>query len=592
MVNSFSKWEGLGEIPNLHQSKITNRRNKIKDVNLTYFDQWEKTTNWLNSCLIHTLFFVMERGIVAIFCGCVVLFEISAGCPSDCRCLFGDSLVQCFGGLSAIPSGIPSTVKNLYFSGTSAQKNSFTRIRKSDFANFPILQRLYLANSGIESIEDGAFESLSNLRTLDLSDNQLSSVKEATFRGLTKLTKLELTSNENCVIEENAFQHVPNLFELFLGQMKLSNLQPYLFYNTRKIVHLDLHGNELVEFESEVFENFASLMSLDLVGNRLIALPSFTYQQMVTLKSLYTDGNAWHCNCEMNALKKWTNIKGVVICDSPKKLENRNLMLIPDSEMLCIPPYNATCERTSIIVNETEPIRVNCRFNGGDPRPYPIWNKPSGEELLVKNSTNSSHIVLTDGSLLIPSSVESDSGDWTLTVTNTHGNDIKVVVHIEVRIITTTTTTTTTTSTTTTTTPTTTTTTASTTTSTTPTTTPTTTTTTTTTPQPTTTTTIKTTKTTTPTKSTTTNNASKTPSKPKDDLEKIGVILTIVGGSSLLITSICIAIMYFAFCKKPPGQPYSGPVKKNRVGRKPSYDFRKAERNTNAFTIIETLSEF
>ncbi|XP_062580634.1 leucine-rich repeat-containing protein 4-like [Saccostrea cucullata] len=529
----------------------------------------------------------MGKNIVSIICACFLLLEtVLGGCPSACLCTFGDTVVQCSGGLSSIPRGIPTTVKVLHLSGTATQTNSITRITKNDLAGFPLLQRLFLSFSGIESVEDGSFESLTNLRTLDLSHNKLKSVSAPTFRGISKLTKLELTGNENCIIQENAFQSLPNLLELFLGEMKLSDIQPYLLYYSQKLVHLDLHGNELVELESDVFKNLASLGSLDLAGNRMITLPSFTYQQMTHIKSLYMGGNAWHCNCEMNALKKWTNLKEPVICNAPKKLENRNLMIIPDNEMPCIPPYNATCDKKIVIVNETNPIRVNCRFYGGDPRPYPMWTKPNGEELLVKNSTNSSHVVLADGTLIIPASVESDTGDWTLTVTNTHGDDITVVVHIEVKIITTTTTTTSTTTTTTTTTPTTTSTTS--TTTTTPTTT-TTSTTTTTTPPLTTTTTLKTT--TTEPKSTTTDDSSKNTVDSNGNLQRIGIILTIVGGSSLLITSICIAIMYFAFCKHTPAQDYSGPIKNNKVGRRPSYDVRRAERNNNAFTIIETLSE-
>lgn len=46
------------------------------------------------------------------------------------------------------------------------------------------------------------------------------------------------------------------------------------------------------------------------------------------------------------------------------------------------------------------------------------------------------------------------------------------------------------------------------------------------------------------------NNVFKILFKFKDDLEKIGVILIIVGGSLLFIILICIVIMYFVFCKK------------------------------------------
>lgn len=81
---------------------------------------------------------------------------------------------------------------------------------------------------------------------------------------------------------------------------------------------------------------------------------------MVILKSLYIDGNVWYCNCEMNVLKKWINIKGVVICDLLKKLENSNFMFILDSEMLCILLYNVICDRILIIVNEMELICINC----------------------------------------------------------------------------------------------------------------------------------------------------------------------------------------------------------------------------------------
>lgn len=156
---------------------------------------------------------------------------------------------------------------------------------------------------------------------------------------------------------------------------------------------------------------------------------------MVILKSLYIDGNVWYCNCEMNVLKKWINIKGVVICDLLKKLENWNFMFILDSDMLCILLYNVICDRILIIVNEMELICINCWFNGGDLWFYFIWNKLSGEEFLVKNLMNFFYIVFMDGSLLILLFVESDFGDWMLMVMNIYGNDIKVVVYIEVRII-------------------------------------------------------------------------------------------------------------------------------------------------------------
>ena len=74
--------------------------------------------------------------------------------------------------------------------------NLFTYLDKETLACMPSLQRLWMANNGIEDIEPGSLSGLHDLEMIDLSSNSLTDLLRDIFAHTRRLQRVDLSRNK------------------------------------------------------------------------------------------------------------------------------------------------------------------------------------------------------------------------------------------------------------------------------------------------------------------------------------------------------------------------------------------------------------
>lgn len=123
-------------------------------------------------------------------------------CPKSCHCMEknGLTMVQCMSrNLDTIPPDLPQDTVVLLLAS-----NHITKIPNQAFRDLHRLQELDLSNNDIETVDDGAFQGVSDsLRVLDLSNNRIQSVPKEAFAHLR--AKISLSNNPwhcECTLQE------------------------------------------------------------------------------------------------------------------------------------------------------------------------------------------------------------------------------------------------------------------------------------------------------------------------------------------------------------------------------------------------------
>ena len=144
------------------------------------------------------------------------------------------------------------------------------------------LTYLYLTNSELAYIEDGALRDLSSLKQLHLDGNKLQFVSDNVFEGLTDLTLLYL--NDNPEFPLTALIQAKSVIELYLSQNGYHTLEPYVFQQMDSLRYLYL---------SDPFVCDCDLRWTSLVGqyglNILNGVCDNHFSRSITSVTLYTN---------------------------------------------------------------------------------------------------------------------------------------------------------------------------------------------------------------------------------------------------------------------------------------------------------------
>lgn len=251
-----------------------------------------------------------------------VLLEIATACPVSCSCKWknGKQTVSCtHNGLLDIPNGLASDTQVLDFSGNFMSSLPAELFENKGLIN---LQRIYLSNSRIKTINKRTFKGLTNLVEMDLSVNKLETVPTNSFIYCPSLMRLILNANPLKVLKTLAFDHLP-----FLNTLELRNCQ-------------------LVEIEEGAFQGLHSLEWLLLDENNLKTIEGMeTLPQ--NLKGIELGGNQWECDCHLKDLYFWLRKFKVPIsveptCRGPSRLADLVVKSIAMSELACLPDVSPT----------------------------------------------------------------------------------------------------------------------------------------------------------------------------------------------------------------------------------------------------------
>lgn len=190
--------------------------------------------------------------------------------------------------LTAVP---PDVADLIGLTDLSLSFNPLTDVPPHYFAGRTRLERLGLADVGLEELPPKIFAGMTGLRQLNLAQNQLTQLPAGVFDDLPNLESLWLSHNRLAELPAGVFRNQRRLSLLALRNNELGRLAADVFTGLSRLYLLALGSNELVELPADVFNGLSSLELLWLQENRLTTLPPDIFKTLKSLRSLGLQGN-------------------------------------------------------------------------------------------------------------------------------------------------------------------------------------------------------------------------------------------------------------------------------------------------------------
>lgn len=278
---------------------------------------------------------------------CVNIIKTTGDCPRVCECKWksGKESVLCrFTNLTEIPKHLDSGTQLLDLTG-----NNLIKIGKDEFFNASLLnlQKIFMQNCRLRSIDRYSFRSIINLVELDLSYNELQTIPSHTFEFIPELRELKLNGNPIIRVLNNSFKTVPHLTKLDLSHCKIAFVEVKAFQG---------------------LENSLEWLKLD--NNKISNIKSQALRQLVNLHGLELSKNPWNCTCGLRPLREWI-IQNKVPCNIqpsckfPSRLNNKDWDKLELDEFACVPKIEAV--NTVMVGEEGSNITMSCIVNSGIP---------------------------------------------------------------------------------------------------------------------------------------------------------------------------------------------------------------------------------
>ncbi|KAK3090885.1 hypothetical protein FSP39_015467 [Pinctada imbricata] len=204
-------------------------------------------------------------------------------CPNPCECFHqkkkgADHFVVCSGKNITVPPRFPSITTDLRLDG-----NNLSVLRKLSFFSLISVEVIYLNDSGIQHMENGAFKGTSGLKRLFLDHNYLQEIRRDVFDWITNLTELHLENNLISFIEKGTFVNLLHLRKLYLDHNNLKEITNVIMYKEPPLRVLSLSENPW-SCECDFLEKFYTfVLTHDAIIDRFsveceeIAIPYSTY---------------------------------------------------------------------------------------------------------------------------------------------------------------------------------------------------------------------------------------------------------------------------------------------------------------------------
>lgn len=201
-------------------------------------------------------------------------------------------------------------------------QNVIEVIKASIFDNLIGLQRVYLRNNNLKSLDFLVNKNIENVTSLDLRDNLLEVLEPSWFRYLRVIKYLKLDLNLITIISPRLFSNMQTLVLLSLLDNNIEEIKSGAFENLTNLIYLDLNVNLIVKIEEYSFKGCASLIGrtedanfmilsnqnikviesfafadlsnvsyFNLKKNDLMEIANFTFYSMTALNSLSFDDN-------------------------------------------------------------------------------------------------------------------------------------------------------------------------------------------------------------------------------------------------------------------------------------------------------------
>ncbi|XP_037071188.1 leucine-rich repeat-containing protein 24-like [Pollicipes pollicipes] len=283
----------------------------------------------------------------------VVLVAVAraAQCPSVCSCRwkYGKQTVECrAGGLRAVPEGLDPGTQVLELSGNELRELPAEVFRRAGLLN---LQRIFLANCRLRTVDDSAFAGLTNLVDLDLSGNTLTAIPQRSLLSVPALRELKMANNAIQRVEADTFSAVPGL------------------------VKLDLSDCQIFEVDPAAFDPLDILESLKISGNRLQALPERTVVALRRVHNVELHANPWECDCRLRPMRDWLQRHNIPYpiapsCHGPPRLAGRSFKELSADDFACRPQLLPMVREVAVTADDN--ATLTCRI-GAVPQAQLSW---------------------------------------------------------------------------------------------------------------------------------------------------------------------------------------------------------------------------
>lgn len=209
-------------------------------------------------------------------------------------------------------------------------KSNVPIVKKQYLKNFPGLTDFHAEKSGIETVEDDAFQNMASLNWVDISFNKIKRISPNLFQNCPNMYHFNVSGNTELVIPDNEpFLNAPQLKWLDLQQSNIERLSSFTFKNLPGLKYLSLAKNNIKILPDDVFKSLSNLNSLDLSGNKIRTVSVTVFAHMKPLV-LHLAGNPWDCDCNLNPVIQWSKrnlVKDDAACVKPDTKKWKEVVL-------------------------------------------------------------------------------------------------------------------------------------------------------------------------------------------------------------------------------------------------------------------------
>ncbi|XP_076435821.1 uncharacterized protein LOC143275527 [Babylonia areolata] len=185
--------------------------------------------------------------------------------------------------LTSLPRDLPD---NDTLTSLTVTDMDIQRVTSTDFSHVHYLRTLVLTRNRLESVDDGAFQSLTGLDTLLMNDNYLREVSDDMFMGLVVLKRLDLSRNRLVELISRSFLPLKNLEVLNLAWNEIEHVEDDAFVGLYRLQTLLLTGNRLMAVNGNQFRPLYSLMNLMLDNCSIQVVEFHTFSPLTRLTRL------------------------------------------------------------------------------------------------------------------------------------------------------------------------------------------------------------------------------------------------------------------------------------------------------------------
>ncbi|GAB6030147.1 hypothetical protein CHUAL_005826 [Chamberlinius hualienensis] len=220
----------------------------------------------------------------------ILLFSLIgpvSSCPDGCACVINDHVICNSGGLSSIPSNIPSATQYI-----SLNDNPIQNLSSDSFRGLPQLKFIYIEKSNISQISPYAFRGLpvNYMEEIALLKNPLDHLASYSLASLKGVSRIDLSYNRISVIQANAFHGCENVREISLIGNPLKVIESNAFTNLNHVQFFHLPKGISV-IEKDAFNGLQHVQMLRLDNMTANELGPFTFRGLTNVGSLEIRGS-------------------------------------------------------------------------------------------------------------------------------------------------------------------------------------------------------------------------------------------------------------------------------------------------------------